>query len=327
MSPLRIVVALGLIIACRQMMLSARADEPTLLQQVQGASLCTTAPVGKDKALALSFTEILSLRIEVEGGPALEVKAPERWTDGPWQVRVPDKPSVAMLPTGRRQWTQNLRVEPLAPGEVVLALAPLQVRNEDGAWETIRWKPLAVHVTSRLTQPDLKSARDITAIEELPAPPPRSFPIGTIAVSGGIAATLALLVAFGLRRRRAVTRSTTPEAWATYELGRLQALKLPERGQSERFATLLAGLLRRYVEKKYQIPARRQTTGDFLAATAARPELAEHQGFLRVILERCDVLKFAPVTTTQEECERLVADLRQYVVMQERRAHVSIQTK
>jgi hypothetical protein len=291
---------------------AAGADESTVVQQSGPATLWTTNPLEKN-VIVLPFTDELTLLIDVKGGAGLEVQPPDAWTKSPWQARLAGPP-VRKENADRVRWTQTLLVEPQTPGESSLTLAPLKFRESpDDDWRSITWQPIAVRVTTKLTQPDLKSARDITAIEELPARPPPKTQIELIVmIVGGAFLVVLLLGAWRVRRKTSHTRGS-PEAWALYELSRLQALRLPEQGKHERFGTLLANLLRRYLEKKHQLPVRRQTTGEILAALPQYPALADQRPFLEAFLRRCDLLKFAPVDSTADECRALAEQVRQFI--------------
>ena len=72
-------------------------------------------------------------------------------------------------------------------------------------------------------------------------------------------------------------------------------------------------LLRRYLEKRFQQPARRQTTREFIASLAEQPALAEERPWLEAFLTRCDILKFAPVDAAAEECKQLARDVREFL--------------
>lgn len=295
---------------------TAHATEPTLLERVGPASLRTTSAV-KDNAIVLAFTDVLDLLVEVEGDADLEVRAPEAWVKGPWQARTaalaePKKSGEKAV------WTQAIRLEPLQPGELTLALEPVRYRTAGADWQTATWKPIVVRVTSKLQQPDLKNARDITAIEELPAaPPPKSQLEWIVLVAVGIP-LVALLLLIWLRRRQATRRWQTPEAWAMYELERLRALQLPERGKHERFGTLLTSLVRRYLEKRFHLPARRQTTDEFVATLAGHADLLPQREFLESFLRRCDLLKFAPVTASADECRALAEQVGEFICQQQK---------
>ena len=290
----------------------ARAEEPSVVQRDGAATLAVTATLEKN-VIVLPITDEVTLLITVDGSADLEVRPPDEWTKAPWRARPAGQP-IRKQDGNRVHWSQTLLVEPLAPGESSLSVAPLKYRDAaDGEWRTATWQPIAARVTTKLTQPDLKSARDITAIEELPAVPPRDNRLGIwIAVSLLGAAGLAG-GAFLWRRRSTKRSRATPEAWACYELDRLQALGLPQRGKHERFGTLLASLLRRYLEKKHQLPARRQTTSEFLAVIPQYSALADQREFLQAFLRRCDLLKFAPVDSTAEECGSLAEQVRRFI--------------
>jgi hypothetical protein len=290
-----------------------RGDEPALLERVGPASLRGNVTMEKG-AVVMAFTDVLTLTIEVQGDANLDVRPPEPWIKGPWLAR-PAGPAQRQQEGAQVRWSQALQVDPLAPGERSLQLEPLRYLDAKGDWQTVAWQPRSVRITSKLSQAELENARDITAIEELPTTPPREvrWEIMVAAVVGA----MVVVAALGLwwRRHRAARLRGTAEQWALYELQRLQALGLPERGKAERFGTLLTGLLRRYLEKKHHLPARRQTTGEFLATIdlSENPALKARRDFLELFLRRCDLLKFAPVTASVEECRALADQVSQFI--------------
>mgnify|MGYP001573866303 FL=1 len=300
-----------LLCCCGLILASLRADEPQRVQKLGLATLRLAATLDKD-IIVLAFTDVLTLSVEVEGGAGLEVRPPAPWVQGPWQARPVGPPDRKETDKTVR-WTQTLQLEPTQPGELSLAMQPLRYRDGDGAWQTAAWKSMPVRVTSRLAQPDLKSVRDITAIEELPARPPRQSQIELIVVGLLGSVVVVVLAAWWWRHRQTAHARASPEKWALYELSRLQALQLPEQGKHERFSTLLTGLMRRYLEKRYDLPARRQTTGEFLATLAGHADLAAHREFLEAFLRRCDLLKFAPVASSADECNALAEQVSEFL--------------
>src|SRR5207302_8908015 len=134
-----------------------------------------------------------------------------------------------------------------------------------------------------------------------------------------LAAAVGLLIALGLavwawRRRRRRAASLSPEDWARQEIDRLVALDLPGRGATRRFHALLSNVLRRYLERRFLIPARRQTTPEFLRV-ASHDTLftADQQQFLRDVLERCDLAKFAGAEPNAADCAALAERTRAFV--------------
>jgi hypothetical protein len=291
----------------------AFADDPgeqprsTHVLQAHGpAALSTTSPVSGGR-MTVAFTDEIGLTVQVAGPSSLQVKPPQIWAADPWHVSRVDPPQVEQTGDTVR-WSQRFWLEPLTPGETMLELAPLQYREKNGPWQRVAWQPITVVVSARLKQPEAASARDITSIEELPGLAGRESAWWIAAAGAG--AALAGVIAWRWLRKRGAAPARSPEAWALIELDRLAALRLGERGKSERLATLLAGLVRRYLEKKFRVPARRQTTAEFLAALPSG--LAEQRPWLEAFLTRCDQIKFAPIEVHEEECCRLVAEVRQH---------------
>jgi hypothetical protein len=283
-----------------------------VVQQRGPAALRTEAPVDQG-VLALSFTDQLALVVEVIGEAGLEVRAPQKWVGELWRLGRAQPPERENLPGGRVRWLQALWLEPVVPGELVLQLESISYRDRGRAWQTVAWQPLTVRVQARLKDPDLKSARDIAPIEELPGLS-RTSRWRWLVLGGLAAGVLVALLAWRLwPRSPASSGSGSLEARSLRDLDRLLALGLPQRGKAERFGTLLAGLMRRYLERKHGVPARRQTTREFLAALALLERLDGQRPWLEQFFGRCDQIKFAPVQVSLAECERLAGEVRDFL--------------
>src|SRR2546425_661095 len=105
----------------------ARAEEPAVVQR-NGAATLSIAATPEKSVIVLPITDELTLLITVEGGAGLEVRSPEEWTKSPWKARLAGPP-IRKQVANRINWTQRLLVEPLAPGESSLTLAPLKYRD------------------------------------------------------------------------------------------------------------------------------------------------------------------------------------------------------
>jgi len=130
-------------------------------------------------------------------------------------------------------------------------------------------------------------------------------------VCGVLASALALAAWFLVRRWRRFAPPLPCDQAALRELDRLMAMNLPQAGRGVRFSFLVSTIVRRYLERRLQLPARRQTTAEFLAAMRQAPLLAPpQQELLRDFLERCDLAKFAGVAPTPQECQGIAASAR-----------------
>jgi hypothetical protein len=91
-------------------------------------------------------------------------------------------------------------------------------------------------------------------------------------------------------------------------------LELPAAGEFDRYYTRLSDLMRRYLELRFGFHAPEQTTAEFLESARQSPLLtAEQQAVLRPFLERCDLVKFAGIGSTVEECRSAAAMARSFV--------------
>jgi hypothetical protein len=287
------------------------ADLPSIQQQ-QGPLVLTVAAPARDGRVEVSLSDSLQVTIGVTGQQGVEIKPPAALTTSQaW--KVPARPAEP----GTRQpgWQQTFVVYPAAPGQQVLQIEPFQYRNKPGPWSTASWTPLAVKVSTQITEADVNELRlrDITDIEKYP-PAPSLWEWAAWALAGLAAAAL---LAFGVRKWRQRRRSgpvLSAAQWAQRELDRLLALNLPQAGEIERFHTLLSNVVRRYLENRFELPARRQTTPEFLRAMEGSSLLpAEQQKVLRDFLERCDLAKFARARPDAEECLATLAMARTFV--------------
>jgi hypothetical protein len=102
---------------------------------------------------------------------------------------------------------------------------------------------------------------------------------------------------------------------------REQALERLERARAEierlspyQFSIRVSDILRRYVTEQYQLPLTRQTSVEFLAAMARRPEFSEDdKSLLTDFLNRCDLIKFARYEATTADSQLLLEEAFRFV--------------
>jgi hypothetical protein len=251
----------------------------------------------------IRLSDVLEVTLTVDGRADLEVKAPRALTTAEnWKVESPTAPIVISLERDRHRWRQLFLLYPLAPGRQVLDVQPLLYRERRGEWTTVNWKPIVIEVATSVTQADARNLRDITPIEEVPEP--GGSGMGLWLAAGAAAVVLGVVVLLlWHRRRRPAPASLTPRQSAFRELDRISALKLPDAGEVERFHTMLSNVIRRFLENCYGLPARRQTTPEFLRAMNSSNHLSPPQrALLHDFLDRCDLAKFAGDRPTSAKC-------------------------
>jgi hypothetical protein len=278
--------------------------------QKQGPfTLSVTAEI-HDGRLQMSLADSLRVTIRADGPATLEVQAPAKLMTSPaWQV----EPGPAEASKDAARWARSFVINPLAPGQQVLQIEPFRYREKAGPWSTVTWKPILVNVNTQITEADASKLRDITNIEELP-PAPSVWDWAKWVLLGLAIAALLLLAVIAWRRRQRPAPVLSPEQWAGRELDRILALDLPAGGEIERFHTLIANVVRRYLENRFALPARRQTTPEFLMAMEKSSHLSDEQRvLLRDFLERCDLAKFAQARPSVEECLITAGMARRFV--------------
>ena len=107
------------------------------------------------------------------------------------------------------------------------------------------------------------------------------------------------------RARVASAQPLTAGEWAELELERLRRDDLVGHGDLHGFWVRLSAIVREYLERRFSIAAREQTTKEFLEAAQDHPMLgAQHRHLLKDFLRAADMVKFAAHRPAAIDCER-----------------------
>ncbi|MFQ5655810.1 MAG: hypothetical protein ACE5GW_13905, partial [Planctomycetota bacterium] len=148
--------------------------------------------------------------------------------------------------------------------------------------------------------------------EKLAPPAPRRWPWVAAALAILAAASPFLLRAWSRWRRLARRRSAYEVART--RLDRLLARPLPGAEDVAPFFVELSGIVRRYLENRFELRAPELTTEEFLEAASASPDLsAEHQPPLRDFLRVSDLVKFAHHVPDAEAIEGAIVTARRFL--------------
>jgi Domain of unknown function (DUF4381) len=302
-------------VACFATVAAGMAPTDLVRVRQQGPAAVWIAPApGKDGRLSVRLSAIVTIKVTVEGRQPLEVEPVKRITDSAaWKVVKVLAPSLVSLDANQARWEQSYQLMPLDKGDQPLSLTPLKFRTANGHWQTVAWQPIPATVTSIIKRIDAGETSDITDIEHLPTPVrwwQRLVWPGLAVLVAVIGGTAWLVV----RRWRQSAASLPPDQAALRELDHLMTRSLPQAGRGARFCFLVASIVRRYLERRFNLPVQRQTTAEFLAAMHHAPPLAvPDQELLRDLLERCDLAKFAGVAPSPSECDELAARARRLI--------------
>jgi hypothetical protein len=241
----------------------------------------------------------VTLHVEVEGGPGLQVEGP-RLGDaaGAWKAQPSAWRDEARGP--RLVKVTAVRLTQVKPGPAPLPSVKVRFREGGGAWQEAEWLDV------------LKDMRPGPGPAPLPPLPPtwaRRWLAPLAWGAGGL--VLVLAGGWALSRRR--PRPAPPVAPHRRALAELENLDPASAGPGE-YHTQVSHVLRRYLAERFGLRAPQQTTAEFLAAVAGVPELpAEARELLRECFARCDLAKFAAARLPPEECQQTAALARAFV--------------
>jgi hypothetical protein len=259
----------------------------------------------------LALADVLHVVVTLDDTKGLNVEAPVRLGPGSaWEVVSTATTDAKTAADGR--WRQTLTVAPTAPGELTLQLTPLILRDRDGREQTLAWQAIAVSVETQIKEIDPRHARDITAIEELP-PSSAANPMLWLWILAPLTALLVVAAVVVLMRRRADATPASALRKAMRECDRLLALKLGPRDQGKGFIVLLTGIVRRYLERRFDLPARRQTTAELLGSIRARSDIDDQaKQWLQEFFGEADLVRYAGAEIGAERCTELVEQVRRF---------------
>jgi hypothetical protein len=161
---------------------------------------------------------------------------------------------------------------------------------------------------------------DVKGPVTLPMPGWQKVTLWTL---GAVAAMVAVaLLARWWRRRRKEAERVRPWAirlsaheWALAELDKLAAEDLIRKGRVQEFYYRINGLLRRYIELRFDLMAGEQTSEEFIRALQSAVFFDEdHKGVLRRFVSACDPVKYARHQPSQDEIDWVQAAARDFIL-------------
>jgi signal transduction histidine kinase len=225
--------------------------------------------------------------------------------------------------------TCQYRLEPFLSGKYDIPAFKFQFHdaNDPNATHELASEPIAVEVTSLLgDQRANLTIEDIEGVVEMPQAAHRWWLWGLVVL--GIAALPAAWFFLRSRRARELVRIFQPAHELAYaRLRALVAENLVEQGKIKEFYERISGILRHYIEDRFDLHAPERTTEEFLAELRFTETLAPaDKKVLEEFLTHCDLVKFAKHDPTTEQVQRtfdLVKDFIERTKSEQRKVDVT----
>ena len=246
---------------------------------------------------------------------------PPKWETewGDFEVRGWAAPKIQeSAESGTEITTISLELVAWSAGQYSLPLYNVEISNGNGQTAKISAEPALITIDSLLdpTQAELK---DIKPQAQLP------IPIDWVRYGAVVAAVVAVVGFFvwGIHRlffKPMAAHSgidTRPaHVIALSDLQQVALLELPQKGEFDQHYTLVTDLMRRYLEREYNISAMDKTTYEIGRTLAdLQPPLASAQiKRLTTLLQNADLVKFATFTPEVDSAITFVEKTREVII-------------
>ncbi len=225
--------------------------------------------------------------------------------------------------------TYQYRLEPFLSGKYDIPAFTFQFHdvNDPNSKHEVASEPVPVEVTSLLGEQRAKLViEDIEGVVEMPKKPLRWWLWGLGLL--GVAAAPAGWLLLRSRRTKELVRIFRPAHELAYaRLRPLVAEELVEAGRIKEFYDRISGILRHYIEDRFDLRAPERTTEEFLTELRFADSLSPlHKEVLGEFLTHCDLVKFAKHEPTTEQIQQtfdLVKDFIEKTRSDERKVDVT----
>lgn len=257
----------------------------------------------------LTLADTITAILIVDATPSHEIHVPRDLpASSNWLLVERSDPQRETIKPGLIRWRQTFRCAPQAPGKASFTFPEVKLRDAEMVVQTIVWEPIPLTIATPTIEPNRANLRGDGTNIEASADPVAGPSWYRLAILGPLVAYTIVLMAVVIVVMRLAQRRKQPASAlqrALYEWRRLMAMHLVEQGKSERFITLLTMIMREYLERDFDWPARRQTTDEFLqslSSNAGRSLDDAEKRFLADFLRLAEEVKFGGTKWTREEC-------------------------
>ena len=277
------------------------------------ATTSTPKPVGaKLKATlekaTISVGEVAKLRLEVDAPVGAQVTLPEQPLGPLEQVK---RDITTSERDGRSITLITLELLALEPGDVTIPALGLRVVGQAGDLEELRSEPQQVHVASLIANEPNAEPKPATAPVVVVQDDYTLAWVGLALLGAALVAGITLWISRWLKARPKAPVPLPPPRppWeiALEELSVLskQKAQLLAEERGEVFVDRVSDTLRAYLGRRYGFDGLERTTAEVVSTLEQlRPDKLSLSG-VSLLLEQCDLVKFARVTPDEEQCDDL----------------------
>jgi hypothetical protein len=270
----------------------AQEKNKTLLQPV-----CLNAHVDK---VSVTVGDVVTFTLTLNHDPALSVNLPEAGSLITGLRIIEAGEEGPRLIDDRMVHTKWYKLQPDLVGSYVIPPVKLSYTDQRGELKELQSPQIFIAVKSGLQDKPAGASADIIdikPIQEIPRPLLRVVLYGAVVVFLFLVAGTVFWLSRRRRRHRAAAPPKPAHQLALEELEALNRDQLIEKGVIREYYFRLSEIFRRYIERRFHIPAVERTTEELV------PDIISSQEFSSAIkAEMRDILRFADLVKFARLC-------------------------
>jgi len=264
---------------------------------------------------SVTIGDKIKYTITVSADKNMEVEFPE-FSKGLGSFAVKDFGSSKKLFFAKQKLAQWYILDTYTTGKTIIPKAQIKYRKKgQNDWKKIETDEKSIEVKSVLDKKGAKAPvmRDIKGPQSLP----RKFLLLILAVVFIFISALIIIGICVLRKKsQKLPAKLRPAHEIAYqELGVLEQKDFVKQGKIKEYHIELSGIIRRYIENRFNLKAPEMTTEEFLIKARDAVELISAQkSSLREFLNACDLVKFAKYIPGEEEIAAVLLAARNFIL-------------
>lgn len=284
------------------------------LLQAQSALITVEASVDKS---TITIGDLIKYSLKIDRAKGLRVKDPGKGTNlGMFEIR--DYTIHDSIEVNNRVIQQfDYVISVYDTGKFVIPPFPIAFLPADTStkYQFITSEPLEIQVRSVVNDENAQ-------IQDIRPPlgiPPEYWRM-VLMVGSLVLGLAALAAAYWMYRKRKQGRpffgkeAVRPaHQIALEELEKLLESDLLQKGQFKMFYSALSDIARRYIERRFFIPAMEETTTELLTSLDSEKMPLDHINLVQDILNACDLVKFAKYVPDASGVENTVRQVREFI--------------